>query len=55
MLSWSATHPVPILEGAVAVIGPYVPVAVTPTEADGIATVQPPITGKQQFFRLRMP
>lgn len=54
-MSWPATHPVPVLEGAVAVTGPYVPVAVTPTEADGVATVQPPITGKQQFFRLRMP
>ncbi len=54
-LSWPATHPVPTLEAADQVTGPYLPVAVTPTEAGGIATAQLPATGEQRYFRLRMP
>jgi len=54
-VSWPATHPVPTLEAAAQVTGPYLPLAVTPTEAGGIATVQLPMTGAQRYFRLRMP
>lgn len=54
-VSWPATHPVPVLEAATQVTGPYVTLPVTPTEAGGLAIVQLPATGTQRYFRLRMP
>lgn len=54
-LNWPATYPAPVLEAAVVVTGPYLPVAVTPVEAGGVATVFLPATGGERYFRLRMP
>ncbi|MCX6927421.1 MAG: hypothetical protein NT154_30085 [Verrucomicrobia bacterium] len=54
-LSWPATTPAPIVEAATQANGPYLPIAVTPIEGGGIATVFLPATQMQGFFRLRMP
>lgn len=51
----SATHPMPALEAADQVDGPFVPLAVSPFETGGVAAVALPITRGQRFFRLRMP
>lgn len=54
-LCWPATYPVPVLEVAEKVTGPYLPLPVTPVEADGVASVTLPTADGERYFRLRMP